>query len=101
MAADRKPNNLTVSAFACALLWATCAFGQATVIRHHQIAVEGSPVSPAVTQAESAIEKQDYAATEHLLQPVVTANHKDDRAWYDLAYVYRATQRRELAVDAY
>ena len=35
------------------------------------------------------------------MRPVVAANPKDDRAWYDLGFVYKATQRRPEAIDAY
>jgi Flp pilus assembly protein TadD len=63
--------------------------------------VDDTSVAPAVAEAESALEKQDYARAEKLLLPVVDLDPRDYRAWFDLAYVYNATQRRSDAIDAY
>jgi tetratricopeptide (TPR) repeat protein len=54
-----------------------------------------------VAEAESALEKQDYAKAEKLLLPVVDLDPRDYRAWFDLAYIYNATQRRPEAIGAY
>src|SRR6185312_14900387 len=86
----------------CGLLFglgSACAFAQ--TVRHHREVVETDSVTPEVKEAEAAIEKRDFAAAEKLLTPVVAANPKDDRAWYDLGFVYKATQRRPQAIDAY
>jgi tetratricopeptide (TPR) repeat protein len=99
MAGKRKPNSPLLCVLLCATLFAASALGQ--TVRHHQEKIETDAASAAVTQAEAAIEKQDFATAEKLLLPVVAANPKDATAWYDLGYVYKATQRRELAVDAY
>ena len=72
-----------------------------TTVRHHREAVVENPVSPQVEQAEAAIEKNDYAAAEPLLSQAVAANPKDHRAWYDLGFVYSATQRGAEAIAAY
>ncbi len=99
MAGDRKPNSLRWGVLLCAVLWTACAVGQTA--RHHRDVVETDTVAPQVRQAEAAIEKQDYAAAEKLLLPVVAADPKDSTAWYDLGYVYKATKRRPEAIDAY
>ncbi len=68
--------------------------------RKHRVAEE-EPTAPAVLEVEVALEKQDYATAERLLKVVVTANPKDYRAWFDLGFVYNASQRTAEAVDAY
>jgi tetratricopeptide (TPR) repeat protein len=60
-----------------------------------------SVIVPSILEAEDAISKQDYARAESLLKPAVEENPKDFRAWYDLAFVYKATQRPDEAVLAY
>ncbi|MGH9508512.1 MAG: tetratricopeptide repeat protein [Terriglobales bacterium] len=68
--------------------------------RKHRVAEE-DPTAPAVLEAEVAIEKQDYATAERLLKGVVEAYPKDYRAWFNLGFVYNATNRAPDAVDAY
>ncbi len=68
--------------------------------RKHRVAEE-EPTAPAVLEAEVALEKQDYATAERLLKGVVAGNPKDYRAWFNLGFVYNATQRSAEAVDAY
>ena len=58
-------------------------------------------LDPELTKAEEAIQKQDYASAEKTLLGVTTRNPKDFRAWYDLGYVYRATNRPADALTAY
>jgi len=72
-------------------------------IRHHRVAEEvpDDSSSPEVDQAETAMEHRDFAAAESLLQKAVTAKPNDYRAWFDLGYVYNATQRGTQAIDAY
>ncbi len=68
-------------------------------IRHHQVEVGG--VSPEVEQAEAALAKGDYATAEPLLLKATAADANDFRAWFDLGYVYNATNRKAQAIDAY
>lgn len=98
MAGNLKPSNLRAGALLCAMLWSTCAWGQ--TVRHSQQKAEPDATS-AVSQAETAIEKRDFESAEKLLIAAVTANPKDAIGWYDLGYVYTATQRRAQAIDAY
>src|SRR5947209_16740015 len=60
-----------------------------------------SSVNPFILQAEEALQKQDYSVAEPLLQKAVVQNSADYRAWFDLGFVYRATNRREDAIAAY
>ena len=47
------------------------------------------------------MQKSDFTTAEALLQKAVAAKPNDYRAWFDLGYVYNATQRRTEAIDAY
>ncbi len=47
------------------------------------------------------MQHNDFATAEAALQKVVAAKPDDYRAWFDLGYVYNATQRRADAIDAY
>lgn len=69
-------------------------------IRHHREAIE-DPSHKLIDQAESALEKQDYAAAEKTLLDVVASDPKNFRAWYDLGFVYRSTNRQTEAITAY
>jgi tetratricopeptide (TPR) repeat protein len=70
-------------------------------VRHHRVAVE-DPSQPAeLTQAESAIEKKDYAAAEPLLKKVVNALPANYQAWFDLGFVYNALGRTDDSIAAY
>src|SRR5205807_5643177 len=44
---------------------------------------------------------KDYAAAESLLKKVVLQEDGNYRAWFDLGYVYTATNRRDDAIGAY
>jgi Flp pilus assembly protein TadD len=78
------------------------AFAQQTsqTIRHHHEAVV-DPVQAQVEQAESEIEKQDYPAAEKSLQEATSKEPKNFRAWYDLGFLYNATNRPSDAIEAY
>jgi Flp pilus assembly protein TadD len=66
-----------------------------------RIAVESADSSALLAQAEAAIEKEDYALAERLLKRRLADFPEDHRAWFDLGFVYRATDRRPEAVEAY
>src|ERR1039458_6773270 len=57
-------------------------------VRHHKVVEQDSSFLPELTQAESAIEKHDYASAEPLLKKVVAADPKNFQAWFDLGFVY-------------
>ncbi len=100
----RAPAWLLVAAVATTAV-GICAGAQESkpTIRHHQVAetVPDDSSSPEVEQAETAMQHNDLAAAETLLQKAVTAKPGDYRAWFDLGYVYNATQRRSDAIAAY
>jgi len=70
-------------------------------VRHTRVPTEESASSAAVTQAEAAIEKKDYATAEQRLNEAVAKNPTDYQAWYDLGYVFSATGRKAEAIEAY
>jgi tetratricopeptide (TPR) repeat protein len=71
-------------------------------IRHHLVeepAEDSEP--PEIAQAEAAMQRNDFSTAEPLLQKALSAQPGDYRAWFDLGYVYNATQRQTQAIDAY
>src|SRR5215469_5469301 len=87
----------------CAALSCTSLLTAQTgkAVRHHKIAVEDSAFPPELTQAESAIEKKDYAAAEPLLKKVVDRDPKNYAAWFDLGFLYNAVGKNEDSIAAY
>src|SRR5437764_5087734 len=71
-----------------------------TTIRKHREAAT-PPINPLVLQAETALQKQDYPAAEPLLLKAVAQDAADYRSWFDLGFLYRATNRPEDAIAAY
>ncbi len=100
---DRVPCWLLAASLVFAAS-ASCAYGQESkpTIRHHHVE-ETAPEDPnqaAIAQAETAMQRNDFATAEPLLQKVAAAKPDDYRAWFDLGYVYNATGRRTEAIDA-
>lgn len=73
---------------------------EGSTVRHHREAVTDDTAQQ-VTQAEQAIAKRDYPAAEKTLLEVVGKDPKNYVAWFDLGYIYNATDRSTQAVDAY
>jgi tetratricopeptide (TPR) repeat protein len=101
----KRPDALMRVVILTALSMAICAYAQESkpTIRHHRVAetVPDDSTSPEVEQAEAAMQKNDFAAAEPLLQKAVAAKPDDYRAWFDLGYVYNATNRLPEAIEAY
>ena len=70
-------------------------------VRHRQIAESDSSFPPELIQAESDIEKKDYAAAKPLLQKVAAADPKNYQAWFDLGFVYNAQGNLTESIAAY
>src|SRR5271165_4158772 len=71
-------------------------------VRHVRVQEEADDsVAPEITQAETAMQKQDYATAEPLLKKVVEANPNDYRAWFDLGYLYKQMNHPTSAIYAY
>src|SRR5437870_8483435 len=70
-------------------------------VRHHKVE-EQHPSSPTeLTQAETAIEKKDYATAEPLLKKIVERDSVNYVAWFDLGFLYTALGKTEDSIAAY
>lgn len=81
----------------------SCLLAQNTgkTVRHHTIAEADTSSPPELTQAETAIEKNDYATAQPLLQKIVEHDPADYVAWFDLGFVYNALGKTDDAIVAY
>lgn len=70
-------------------------------VRHHKVVEQDSSFPLELTQAESAIEKRDYASAEPLLQQVVAADPNNFQAWFDLGFVYNGLGNTQESIAAY
>ncbi|HZR33656.1 MAG TPA: tetratricopeptide repeat protein [Terriglobales bacterium] len=70
-------------------------------VRRHRVAAESAANPPELVQAEAALDKNDYSGAEPLLKQVVERDAGNYRAWFDLGYVYTATNRNQEAIAAY
>jgi tetratricopeptide (TPR) repeat protein len=80
-------------------LWAQTSSSK--TVRHHKVAVEDQSQPAELTQAESAIEKKDYATAEPLLKKVVAAQPANYQAWFDLGFLYNAVGKTDESIAAY
>src|SRR6267142_1412793 len=76
--------------------------GKPTVRRHRvPLSEPADPAyTPALADAETALEKKDYAQAETLLKRVVAENDKNYRAWFDLGHLYALSGRSPDAIAA-
>ena len=90
------------------ILLATASFAQVidkhTTVRHHRELVIDQP--PEIVQAESAIQKNDFAAAETLLKKALATdpNNKEKwsyQAWFDLAFALNKLNRADESISAY
>ncbi|SPE28215.1 Tetratricopeptide repeat protein [Candidatus Sulfotelmatobacter sp. SbA7] len=84
-----------------AALGAGCMSAAGQTVRHHKIAQPDPSFPPELIQAESDIEKKDYAAAEPLLKKVVADDPKNYQAWFDLGFVYNAQGNLTESIAAY
>jgi tetratricopeptide (TPR) repeat protein len=70
-------------------------------VRHHRVAEEDSSFPPELAQAETAIEKKDYASAEPLLKKVVANDPANYQAWFDLGFVSNALGNPSEAIADY
>src|SRR5437870_6219281 len=70
-------------------------------VRHHKVE-EQHPSSPTeLTQAETAIEKKDYATAEPLLKKIVERDSVNYVAWLDLGFLSPALGKTENRIARY
>jgi hypothetical protein len=70
-------------AFLFALMPAAIARNAGKTVRHHKVQ-EQDPAADQLAEAESDIEKRDYANAEFLLKKYLEAQSENYAAWYDL-----------------
>jgi tetratricopeptide (TPR) repeat protein len=70
-------------------------------VRHHKVSEQDPNFPLELVQAETAIEKKDYAGAEPLLQKVVGANPNNYQAWFDLGFVFHELEKNDDSISAY
>ena len=71
-----------------------------TTVRHHKVE-ERDPAAESLAEAETDIDKHDYASAEPLLKKYLESHADNYVAWYDLGFVYHQLGRREDSIAAY
>lgn len=69
-------------------------------VRHIHVQ-DQDPTAALLTEAESDIDKQDYASAESLLKKYLGAHGNDYAAWYDLGFVDHALGKNQESIAAY
>jgi tetratricopeptide (TPR) repeat protein len=96
-----KRIRLALLVLGCCLGGAALAQDTHQTVRHHRVAEQDSSFPPELTQAETAIEKHDYASAEPLLKKVVAADPGNFQAWFDLGFVYNGLENAPESIAAY
>jgi tetratricopeptide (TPR) repeat protein len=86
-------------AFACTPT-AAQTIDEHTTVRHHR-EVDDSNHAAEIAQAEDAMAKKDFASAEKTLLEVTTKDAQNYRAWFDLAFLYNASDRQSQSIEAY
>ena len=91
-----------VFSLACVLGLASSAIAQSTgkTVRHHKIE-EQDPAAAMLAEAETDLDKQDYAGAEALLKKYLEAHPDNYAAWYDLGFAYHQLGKRDDSIAAY
>jgi Flp pilus assembly protein TadD len=96
-------NHLFTNAILLVVLTAclvTCAFAQDhTTVRHYKERVDDAP--PEITQAEDAIQKNDFTGAETLLKKAIEKAPNNYQAWFDLGFVLNRLDRTDESIAAY
>ena len=79
-----------------------CAVAQTTgkTVSHHKVE-DRDPAAAMLAEAESDLDKQDYASAEALLKKYLEAHSDNYIAWYDLGFVYHQLGMHEDSIAAY
>ena len=62
---------------------------------------EQDPAAAILAEAESDLDKQDYASAEPLLKKYLEAHPDNYVAWYDLGFAYHQLGKRDDSIAAY
>jgi Flp pilus assembly protein TadD len=88
-----------------AIAFCSCLFAQThTTVRHHKEAVDDTP--PEIAQAETAIQKNDFASAGTLLKKAFAKDPDNEQpwayqAWFDLGFVLNRLNRSDESIAAY
>jgi len=104
METDRVPMGVNRGLSIVAVVTLTVLSGDLSAqskktVRHHKVVEEDS--STLLTQAETAIEKKDYANAEPLLKKVAAKDPTNYLAWFDLGFVYSALGKTDASIAAH
>jgi len=69
-------------------------------VRHYKVPVEDSQPAE-LTQAENAIQKQDYRGAESLLHKAIDTDANNYVTWFDLGFVENALGKIDASIAAY
>jgi tetratricopeptide (TPR) repeat protein len=92
--------RLAIAALASAVSSAAWAQANHPTVRHHRVA-ETDPEAAKLAEAETHIDKQDYAGAEPLLKQYLESHPTDYSAWYDLGFVYHGMGKSDDSIAAY
>ena len=87
------------------IAFCSCLLAQThTTVRHHKEAVDDTP--PEIAQAETAIQKNDFASAENLLKKALDKDPDNKQpwayqAWFDLGFVLNRVNRTDESIAAY
>jgi Flp pilus assembly protein TadD len=70
-----------------------------TTVRHYKVPIDDMP--PEITQAEDAIQKNDFTGAETLLKKAIDKDPKNYQAWFDLGFVFNHLDRIDESIHAY
>jgi tetratricopeptide (TPR) repeat protein len=95
----RYTNSALANAMVVLVLSAALFSQSRPTIRHHREIVDDTP--PEITQAEDAIQKNDFAAAEPLLKKALDKDPHNYQAWFDLGFVLNRLNRPDESIAAY
>src|SRR4051812_38993966 len=84
------------------LAFSSVAIAQSTgkTVRHRKIEQQ-DPAAAMLAEAETDLDKQEYASAESLLRKYLEAHSDNYAAWYDLGFTYHQLGKREDSIAAY
>ncbi len=83
-----------------AFVLTACALAQThTTVRHYREPIDDTP--PEIAQAEDAIQKNDFAGAETLLEKAIDKDSNNYQAWFDLGFVLNRLGRTDDSIAAY
>jgi tetratricopeptide (TPR) repeat protein len=98
--AGLKPVFAISLAFAVIVSFHAVAQTTGKTVRHHKVE-EQDPAAAMLTEAESDLDKQNYASAEALLKKYIEAHSDNYVAWYDLGFAYHQQGKRNESIAAY